>query len=330
MKDFKAAGMNCVEVSGPISNNWHKGRPYRRELFEDILRFADENGMIVASILPAARVLKDQIFDPDVARLYRRRVDKHIRRYGNHPSVCLWFMNFNLAGYRWYHPPTKIDGSYKPTDEAWRRKERYSLEAQRIVQSIDPRPVYHHACGNFGDIFTLNCYIGPTSPLQEREEWPSRWASKRVFPLVACEHGLWLVPYWFRPRRFPLSEVYSGEPIFDELSAMMLGPRAYRMVTPELVDLYSLDRKQQRTRLRQLIAKHPGYQEVKSLLARHSLRAWRTYGVSGIIYNAIQWDFHDAQGEPLPVLRAQQRYFGHTDLYIAGPKGHFPSKDHAY
>jgi len=330
MRDFKAAGMNCVEVSGPLRHSWRGGTPYKRELFEKILSFADENGIIAIPLLPAARVLKDKIFEPEVARLYRRRVEKHVRLYGNHPSVCLWFMNFNLAGYRWYHPPTKIDGSYKPDDAMWRQKERYSLEAQRIVRSIDPRPIYHHACGNFGDIYTLNCYIGPTSPVQEREEWPSRWAEKRPFPLIACEHGLWLVPYWYRPRQFPLSVGYGDEPIFDELSAMVLGPRAYGMVTPELLDIYGLGAKRQRERLTQLVSKHPGYQEVKSLIARHSLRSWRTYGVSGIIYNALQWDFRDGSGAPSAVMRSQQRYFNHSDFYIAGPKGDLPSKDHAY
>jgi hypothetical protein len=130
-----------------------------------------------------------RIFEPEVADLYRRRVDSHVRRYGNHPSVAMWFMHFNLAGYRWYIAPDKIDGSYKPSDPGFVEKERYCLEAQRIAGELDPRPVYHHACGNLGDIYTLNCYIGPSSPLQERSEWPSRWAEKRPFPLLACEPG---------------------------------------------------------------------------------------------------------------------------------------------
>ena len=330
MRDFKRAGMNAVEVAGPISSRWNTGRPYRAKLFGDMLSYADDNGMVTMPSLPDARVFRERITDPEVAALYRRRVDKHIRRYGNHPSVCMWMMNFNLAGYRWYHPPSKIDGSYKPSDDTFVGKERYSLEAQRICQSIDPRPIYHHSCGNFGDIYNINCYIGPTCPLQEREEWPSRWAEKRPFPLMACEHGLWLVPYWYRPRQFPLGVVYAGEPIFDELTAMMLGPRAYQMVTPKLLEIYGLDKKRQRERLKQLVAMHPGYQEVKSLIARHSLRSWRAYGVSGIIYNALQWDFRDAAGNPSPVMRSQQRYFGPMDLYIAGPRGDRASKDHAY
>jgi len=329
-KDIKEAGMNCIELAGPITSHWYRGRPYKAKQFEDILSYADENGLVAVPALPAARVLKDRIFEPEVARLYRRRIGKHIRRYGNHPSVCMWLMNFNLAGYRWNHAPTTIDGSYRPNDAAWRKKERYSLEAQRIAQTIDPRPIYHHACGRLGDIFTLNCYIGPTSPLQEREEWPSRWAEKRPFPLIACEHGLWLVPYWYRPRVFPLSVVYGGQPIFDELAAMVLGPRAYRALTPDVFDLYGLPKGQLRTRLIRLIDKHQGYQEVKSLLARHSLRAWRAHGMSGIIFNAIQWDFRDETGRPLPVMRALQHYFGPTDFYVAGPKGNFPSKDHAF
>ena len=330
VKELKPAGMNCFELSGPIRCNWYAGTPYRAKLFEQVLDYADEHGLIALPILPDAKELKERIFEPEVARLYRRRVEKHVRRYGNHPSIGMWYMHFNLAGYRWYHPPQKIDGSYKPSDTRWRTRERYALEAQRIAQTIDPRPVYHHACGALGDIYTLNCYIGPTAPLQEREEWPRRWAAKHPFPLLACEHGLMLIPYWFRPRQFPLSVVYNDEPLFDELAAKYLGRRAYRMVTPQLFDLYDVGRKPRGSRLHNLIQRHPGYQEVKGLFARHSLRAWRTWGVSGIIWNAINWDFKDAAGRPLPVMRALARYFADTDMYIAGPKGDWPSKDHSF
>ena len=330
VKELKAAGMNCFELSGPIRNNWYAGTPYRPRQFREILDYADEHGLLALPVLPSARILKDRIFEPGVAKLYKRRIDKHIRRFGNHPSIGMWFMNFNLAGYRWYIAPTKIDGSFKPENEAFRQKERYSLEAERIVKQLDERPIYHHACGNFGNIFSLNCYIGPTSPLQEREEWPARWAKKRPFPLLACEHGLMLIPYWFRPRTFPLSVVYADEPVFDELASKYLGPRAWRLLTPELFELYDVGRKPRGSRLRTLIQRHPAYQQVKSLYARHSLRAWRTWGVSGIIFNAINWDFKDRERKPLPVMLALARYFNDTDMYIAGPPGDWPSKDHSY
>ncbi|MBT7164292.1 MAG: hypothetical protein HN904_16040, partial [Victivallales bacterium] len=331
LKELKAAGMNCFEFSGPKSHSWYGAHVYRLEQFEEALDYADENGLIAIPILPGAKQLKDRIFEPDVAKLYRQRLDKHIRRYGNHPSICLWYMHFNLAGYRWYLTPTKIDGSHKPDNQPFQTKERYSVEAQRLAMQADSRPLYHHACGNLGDIFSMNCYIGPTSPLQEREEWPAHWAGKRPFPLVACEHGLLLVPYWFRPRKFPLSEVYADEPIFDELTAKYLGRRAYDMLTPELFDLYDTGLKKPRgSRTRALVRQHPGYQKVKSLFAQHSLRSWRTYGVSGIIFNAINWDFKDSEDQPRPVMQALGRYFGDTDLFIAGPKGNWPSKDHAF
>ena len=69
---------------------------------------------------------------------------------------------------------------------------------------------------------------------------------------------------------------------------------------------------------------------MKSLVARESLRSWRTFGVSGIIFNAVNWDFKDEAGESLPVMRALARYFGDTDLYIAGPEGDWQSKDHSF
>lgn len=330
VKELKAAGMNAFELSGPISHSWYAGTRYQRDLFEQILNYAEETGLIAIPILPDAMILRDRLFDPEVPRLYRHRVENHLRQYGNHASIGLWFMHFNLAGYQWYVAPSKIDGSHKPTDAGFQAKERFALEAERIAESLDPRPLYHHACGNFGDMFTANVYLGPNQPLQEREEWPLRWAEKRPFPLVACEHCCYLIPYWFRPRQFPLSVVYAGEPIFDEISAQVLGPRAYRRITPELFDLYDMGRTPRGGRLQELIRNHPGYQEVKSLVARRSLRSWRAFGVSGIIFNAINWDFKDAQGKDLPVMKALARYFGDTDLFIAGPPDNWPSKDHAF
>ena len=67
-----------------------------------------------------------------------------------------------------------------------------------------------------------------------------RWAEKRPFPLLACEHGMMLMPYWFRPRQFPLEVVYSGEPIFDEIAAIYLGRRAYQTLAPEVFQTYDL------------------------------------------------------------------------------------------
>ena len=330
VRELKDAGMNCFELSGPVRHSWYTGTPYRHDAFEQMLDYADEHGLLAIPALPDATVLKERIFEPEVAKLYQRRVEKHVRRYGNHPSIGLWFMHFNLAGYHWYIAPSKIDGSHKPSDATFRARERHALEAERLERAIDPRPIYHHACGNFGSIYTLNCYLGPSCPLQEREEWPSRWAEKRPFPLIACEHCCMLIPYWFRPRQFPLSVVYAGEPIFDEIAAIYLGRRAYEGLTPELFDLYDMGREPRGSRTHSLIQRHPGYQEVKSLFAKHSLRSWRTYGVNGIIFNAENWDFKDDEGKPLPAMKAMARYFGDTDLYVAGPEGDWPSKDHCF
>jgi beta-galactosidase len=167
--------------------------------------------------------------------------------------------------------------------------------------------------------------------MQEREEWPSRWAEKRPFPLVLCETCMMVICNWYRPREMPLEQVYSGEPIFDEITAQYLGRRAYRLLKPELFDRYDMSKQTWGERLHGIIQHHPGYQEVKSRVARSSLRAWRTFGVSGIDFNAENWDYHDtATGRPLPVMKAVARYFGDTDLYLAGPAGDWPSKDHAF
>lgn len=330
VKELKPAGLNGLELSGPISSDWYRGIPYRQQLFREILDYCDEHGLVAAPILPDPVVLKDRVFDPAVAARYRRRLEKHIRTHGSHACIGLWYMDFNLAGYLWYCAPDKLDGSYKPENPGFAAKERYALEAERLAKEIDPRPIYHHACGNFGHSITSNLYLGPNSPTQEREEWPSAWAARRELPFLAVEHCCWLIPYWFRPRQFPLSVVYAGEPIFDELTALVRGPEAYATITPELFDRYDIGREPRGDRTRALIRHHPGYQAVKSEIARRSLRAWRTWGVPAIIFNAINWDFIGDDGRPLPVMSALARYFGDTDLYLAGPGDDWPSKDHAF
>ncbi len=330
MEELKQVGMNCFQLGGPIGADWYSGHPYQIEPFEKMLDYADHHGLIALPGLPDLMVIRNAIFDPEVARPYRQRLEKHIRRWGNHPSICLWFMHFNLANYLWYVAPSKLSG-YKPSNPDFLAKERFALEAQRLAQSLDPRPVYHHACGNFGDIFSTNCYLGPNIPLQEREEWPSRWAEKRPFPLVLCETCLMVICNWYRPREFPLEAVYSGEPLFDEITAQYLGRRAYRLLSPELFDRYDMSKQSSRQRLHGIIEHHPGYQEVKARVARYSLRSWRTFGLSGIDFNAENWDYRDsATGRPLPVMKAVARYFADTDLYLGGPGSDWPSKDHAF
>jgi beta-galactosidase len=330
LEELKTVGMNCFQLAGPMEAHWYAGRPYQIESFEKMLDYADSHGLIAYPGLPDAMVIREAIFDPDVARLYRQRLEKHIRRWGNHPSVCFWFMHFNLANYLWYVAPSKFAG-YKPSDPAFLAKEHFAMEAQRIARSLDPRPIYHHACGNFGDIFSTNCYLGPNIPLQEREEWPSLWAEKRPFPFFLCETGLMVICNWYRPREMPLDQVYSGEPIFDEIAAQYLGRRAYRMLSPELFDRYDMSQQTWHQRLHGITEHHFGYQEVKSRVARTSLRGWRTFGVSGIVFNAENWDYHDEEtGRALPVMKAVTHYFADTDLYLAGPAGDWPAKDHAF
>ena len=198
---------------------------------------------------------------------------------------------------------------------------------QRIARSLDPRPIYHHACGNFGDIFSTNCYLGPNIPMQEREEWPSRWAEKRPFPLVLCETCLMVICNWYRPREMPLEQVYSGEPIFDEITAQYLGRRAYRLLKPELFDRYDISKQTWGERLHGIIQHHPGYQEVKSRVARSSLPrladVWR-FG-DRFRHRELGLPRHghrppaagDEGGRPL---------FWRHDLYLAGPAGDWPSK----
>jgi len=141
VEELRAAGMNSFEFHGPVSSKWYKDRPCFPPDFDRILTYADANGLIAATSLPGATVLRDTLFDSNVGERYQRRIASFVRRYGNHPSVCLWHTHFNWAGYRWYHPPDKTDGSYKPDNPTFRDKERLALQAEGLIHTVDQRPV---------------------------------------------------------------------------------------------------------------------------------------------------------------------------------------------
>ncbi|MCC7492959.1 MAG: hypothetical protein IT204_11445 [Fimbriimonadaceae bacterium] len=330
VQELRAAGLNGLELSGPIASEWSRGIPWQDDLYRRILNYCDEQGLVAAPLLPDSVLLRERIFEPAVNARFARRIEQFARTYGHHASIGLWYQHFNLAGYYWYLAPSKIDGRYRPDDANFAATERFALEAERLARQADGRAVYHHACGNFGSQITANIYLGPNTPTQEREEWLSGWSAQRTKPYLAVEHCCWLIPYWFRPRTFPLSVVYAGEPIFDELAAQQVGPDAYRSLTPELFELYDLDRAPRGSRTRALIARHPGYQAVKAEVARRSLRAWRTWEVPAVIFNAENWDFLDNAGRALPMQQALADYCGDLDLYLAGPGDDWPSKDHSF
>ena len=99
VKELKDAGLNALELSGPVCCNWYNGTPYQKRLFEDILDYCDEHGLIALPVLPDLAVIRERIFEPQVAALYKRRVEKHVRTFGNHPSIGMWYMHFNLAAH---------------------------------------------------------------------------------------------------------------------------------------------------------------------------------------------------------------------------------------
>jgi hypothetical protein len=41
VKELKTAGMNALELSGPISSSWYNGTPVQVDLFEDILDYCE-------------------------------------------------------------------------------------------------------------------------------------------------------------------------------------------------------------------------------------------------------------------------------------------------
>lgn len=332
IKNLDEAGLNCIELLGPKGRHWYEPGRYRQDAFNKMLDYADKHGMIVIGAMPDARNIKSKIFNSTVARIYKRRIDKYIRLYGNHPSMSLWYMHFNVfGGDPFIYSPSMADGRALKYDPVAEEKKSYMLEAEKIVKSVDTRPIIHHHSGNVGDTYSLNCYIGPTAPLQEREEWPARWAEKKHKAFVAVEHGLFLAPYWFRHRGFPLSKVYNSQSLFEEVGAKFLGRRAYTIMTEEeFKDIYETPRSPWK-KVIYFMSAHPVSQEVKgNLVAKYSIRAWRTLGVNGFIFNVIDWDLANKNKQSTKVKQGLKKYCNDTDCYIANGPDDFLLKDHSY
>src|SRR5207244_3173604 len=129
--------------------------------FAEVLRAADDVGMLVAFSQPHFGHYDWKAPDADRANGYARHAEFYVRAAQNHPSVVAYAMSHNATGYEEDMNPHMMDGRKDPrVGDTWSSNNAKSaLRAEAIVKGFDPgRIVYHHSSGNLGSMHTVNFY----------------------------------------------------------------------------------------------------------------------------------------------------------------------------
>ncbi len=204
--------------------------------FEEILRAADDTGMLVSLSQPHFSAYDWKAPDADQNNGYARHAEFYAQVAGSHPSVVFYAMSHNATGGDDDENPLKIDGLGEPRLTGWAgNNTRLALRCEAIVKHLDPwRIVYHHSSGNLSSMYTLNFYLNFV-PLQEMDDWFEHWSTAGVKPLLLVEYG---VPFgwdwtmyrgWYNGAREFGSAPAPWEYCLAEWNAQFLGDTAYQI-----------------------------------------------------------------------------------------------------
>ncbi len=291
MKRLQSFGINFVYTHN------YGCEPGSHVSFAEILRAADDVGMLVAFSQPHFAHYDWKAADADRTNGYARNAEFYVRQAQNHPSVVAYSMSHNATGYDEDMNPDQIDGLKDPRTDSWSQNNaKLALRAEAIVKRFDPsRIVYHHSSGNLGSMYSVNFYPN-FAPIQELSEWFEHWADKGVKPVFLCEYG---APFtwdwtsyrgWYKGQREWGSAQVPWEFCLSEWNAQFLGDRAFRIGEAEKKDLrWEAGQFRAGKLWHRWDYPYPvgwsGFDDQQTVLAQYvtdNWRAYRTWGVSGI------------------------------------------------
>ncbi|NQU23493.1 MAG: hypothetical protein HQ567_19610, partial [Candidatus Nealsonbacteria bacterium] len=207
--------------------------------FEEILRAADDVGMLVAFSQPHFGHYEWDHDDADRSNGYARHAAFYVRVAQNHPSVVAYSTSHNATGYGEDMNPDMIDGIQARRSEWSARNVKLARRAEAIIKGLDSsRIVYHHASGNLGPMHVVNFYANFV-PVQEMSDWFEHWSTKGVKPLFTCEYSVpmpwdWtMYRGWYQGNREFGSAPVPWEFCMAEWNAQFIGDRAYRISEQE-------------------------------------------------------------------------------------------------
>jgi len=237
MKRLKSFGINFVYTHN------YGCEPGSHLSFEEVLRAADDVGMLVAISQPHFSHYEWDAPDADKTNGYARHAEFYVRVAQNHPSVVFYSMSHNATGYSEDMNPDMMDGVQNPRDTWALRNSKRATRAAAIVEALDgSRITYHHASGNLGPMHTSNFYANFV-PVQEMSDWFEHWATVGTKPLFTCEYS---VPFpwdwtmyrgWYEGEREFGSAKVPWEFCMAEWNSQFVGDEAFRVSEMEKANL---------------------------------------------------------------------------------------------
>ena len=296
MKRLKSFGINFVYTHN------YGCTPGSHLSFAEILRAADDTGMLVSFSQPHFSHYDWQAPDADRNNGYARHAQFYVRAAQNHPSVVIYSMSHNATGYSEDMNPDMIDGIQDARDSWAQRNVTRALRAEAIVKASDPsRIVYHHASGNLNSMHAINFYPNFV-PVQEMSDWFGHWATEGIKPVFLCEYGTpftwdWaMYRGWYEGKREFGSAAVPWEFCLAEWNAQFFGDVAY-----QISDMEKRNLRWEGNQFRAGKVWHrwdyphrlgstdfPERDHVFDLYYTDNWRAFRTWGVSAI----SPWEHH--------------------------------------
>jgi beta-galactosidase len=132
MKRLQSFGINFVYTHN------YGCEPGSHVSFADILRAADDVGMLVAFSQPHFGAYDWKTADADRTNGYARHAEFYVREAQNHPSVVAYSMSHNATGYDEDMNPDQIDGLKDPRTDSWSQNgAKLALRAEAIVKKYN-------------------------------------------------------------------------------------------------------------------------------------------------------------------------------------------------
>ena len=256
-------GYNCIQYA-------HRTEPDPL-LREDELEYLSANG--IAAIEPTCAFdwnTKGPLLKPGEKReAFKKLQAKNLRRYRNWPCIAMYYMGVNTYLPQWAYEAIHMGSG----DQSEFAKMMEDLVAS--AKKTNPNVLYFsHSDGNTGEIASANLYLNWV-PLQEREEWPSRWAERGHFPFQACEFGHPYQYSWYKGDR----------DLITEYCAIYYGEEAYLQEPLEIQK-----RHKPRLFIRRIL--HPLFWKLTEDFCWRTTRAWRTFGVNaGIVWFNLDYGY---------------------------------------
>jgi len=239
MLRMKSFGVNIV-----FSGNFGAD-PGSNLAYSEILRAADDAGMLFAYSMPHFDQYDWRSPDADRNNGYAAHAEYCVRVVQNHPSVVAYAMSFNSAGYPGAKDPDMMGGivdarKQQAESSNWANSNpARALRSQAIVQRFDDtRIIYHHGCGDLGEMSAVNFYLNFT-PIQELDDWFGPWSAKGGIPILLDENSS---PYswdfsmyrgWYHGKRAFGSGAVPWELCVAQWNAQFLGDAAMQISDQE-------------------------------------------------------------------------------------------------